>query len=60
VHPKVPGWKAQNPIHADDYSDDLDSIDSNGCVDVPEGPGLGAVINWEWLKKVETGKVVYE
>ena len=23
VHPKVPGWKSQNPIHADDYSDDL-------------------------------------
>jgi L-alanine-DL-glutamate epimerase-like enolase superfamily enzyme len=60
VHPKVPGWKAQNPIHADAYSDDLDAVDKNGCVDVPEGPGLGAVINWEWLKKVETGKVVYE
>ena len=23
-------------------------------------PGLGAVINWDWLKKVESGKTVYE
>ena len=60
VHPKVPGWKSQHQIHADDYSDDLDSVDSNGCVDVPEGPGLGANLNWDWLNKVETGKVVYE
>jgi L-alanine-DL-glutamate epimerase-like enolase superfamily enzyme len=60
VHPKVPGWKAQCPIFADDYSDDLDSVDSNGCVSVPEGPGLGAAINWDWLKKAEVGKAVYE
>ena len=60
VHPKVPGWKSQNRIHADGYSDDLDAVDADGCVDVPEGPGLGAVINWDWLKTVETGKAVYE
>ena len=60
VHPGVPGVRAQRPIFADDYSDDLDAVDKNGCVPVPEGPGLGAVINWDWLKKVETGKTVYE
>jgi L-alanine-DL-glutamate epimerase-like enolase superfamily enzyme len=60
VHPKVPGPKAQAPIFADDYSDDLDAVDANGCVSVPEGPGLGATINWDWLKRVETGRVVYE
>lgn len=60
VHPKVPGPKAQRPIYADDYSDDLDSVDANGCVHVPEGPGLGVTINWDWLKKHETGVVVYE
>lgn len=60
VHPKVPGWKSQAPIFADDYSDDLDAVDANGCVAVPEGPGLGAIINWDWLKKVQTGKAVYE
>jgi L-alanine-DL-glutamate epimerase-like enolase superfamily enzyme len=60
VHPKVPGPKAQCPVFADDYSDDLDAIDENGCVTVPEGPGLGAVLDWDWVKKNETGVVVYE
>jgi L-alanine-DL-glutamate epimerase-like enolase superfamily enzyme len=60
VHPKVPGPKAQCPVFADDYSDDLDAIDENGCVTVPEGPGLGAVLDWDWVKKHEIGVVVYE
>ncbi len=60
VHPKVPGKKTQCPIFADDYSDDLDSVDANGCVPVPQGPGLGIAVNWDWLAKNETGKVVYE
>jgi L-alanine-DL-glutamate epimerase-like enolase superfamily enzyme len=60
VHPKVPGPKAQAPVFADDYSDDLDAVDNNGCVPVPEGPGLGVAINWDWVRKNEVGKVVYE
>ncbi len=60
VHPKVPGRYAQTPIYTDGYSDDLDSVDGNGCVPVPEAPGLGVAINWDWLAKNESGKVVYE
>ncbi|MDB5505603.1 MAG: mandelate racemase [Devosia sp.] len=60
VHPKVPGWKSQHQVHADDYSDDLDAVDKNGCVPVPEGPGLGATINWDWVKSVESGTSVYD
>ncbi|HVX80152.1 MAG TPA: enolase C-terminal domain-like protein [Devosiaceae bacterium] len=60
VHPKVPGFKAQCPIYADDYSDDLDAVDGDGCVPVPQGPGLGVAINWDWLEKHETGKAVYD
>lgn len=60
VHPKVPGPKAQAPIFADDYSDDLDAVDRKGCVPVPEGSGLGMTINWDWLKTSETAKVVYQ
>jgi len=60
VHPKVPGPKSQNAIFADDYSDDLDSVDAQGCVPVPTGPGLGIAIDWKWLAAHETGKVVYE
>jgi len=60
VHPKVPGRHAQVPIYGEDYSDDLEAVDKHGCVPVPTGPGLGANINWEFLAKHETGKVVYE
>jgi hypothetical protein len=60
VHPKVPGRHAQVPIYGDAYSDDLEAVDKNGCVPVPTGPGLGVTINWDWLARHETGKVVYE
>jgi L-alanine-DL-glutamate epimerase-like enolase superfamily enzyme len=60
VHPKVPGPSTQCHIFADGYSDDLDSVDSKGCVAVPEGPGLGVTIDWDWVRKHETGKVIYE
>src|SRR4051812_1622647 len=60
VNPKVPGWKSQHQIHADDYSDDLDAVDDNGCVPVPTGPGLGANLNWDFVRRHETGKTVYE
>jgi L-alanine-DL-glutamate epimerase-like enolase superfamily enzyme len=60
VHPKVPSPSTQCQIFADDYSDDLDSVDSEGCVPVPEGPGLGVTINWDWVRKHQTATVVYE
>ena len=59
VHPKVPGPKAQWPVFADEYSDDLDAVDAQGCVPVPQGPGLGVTINWDWVKRNGTGTVVY-
>lgn len=60
VHPKVRGRRAQCPVFADDYSDDLDAVDARGHVPVPQGPGLGVTINWDWVRKNESGKVVYE
>jgi L-alanine-DL-glutamate epimerase-like enolase superfamily enzyme len=60
VHPKVPGRHAQVPVYGDGYSDDLEAVDRHGCVPVPEGPGLGVDINWDWLDRHETGKVVYD
>lgn len=57
VHPKVKAHGA--PMYLD-YSDELDSIDKNGCVPVPQGPGLGVQINWDWVKKHEVGVAVYD
>jgi L-alanine-DL-glutamate epimerase-like enolase superfamily enzyme len=57
VHPKVP--YAKNAIYADEYRDGLDAVDENGCVDVPEGPGLGVTYNWDLIERNHTGLVEF-
>jgi L-alanine-DL-glutamate epimerase-like enolase superfamily enzyme len=49
------------PVYKDlSLLDELESADGNGRVSVPEGPGLGAEIDWEWVRKHEVGVVTYE
>ena len=50
----------QPPIYADDYSDQLDDLDSDGCVPVPSGPGLGVTYDWDKINRWETAREVYE
>ncbi|MFH1085357.1 MAG: enolase C-terminal domain-like protein [Chloroflexota bacterium] len=58
VHPKVP--YARNVIYACDYRDGLEAIDADGCVPVPQGPGLGVTYNWELIARNRTGYVEYK
>lgn len=47
------GPKCRNPlpeIYTGRYSDQLDCIDSEGCVPVPLGPGLGVTYDWEYIE----------
>ena len=37
--------------YACDYSDRLEAIGPDGCLPVPEGPGLGVQYNWDLIKK---------
>ncbi len=60
VHPKIGRKQDARPLYRDGYSDDLDAVDDRGHVPVPQGPGLGVEIDWDWVKSRETGKVVYE
>ncbi len=60
VHPKVGGNREGKRVYASDYSDALDAIDARGHVPVPQGPGLGVPIAWDWVTTHEVGKVVYE
>lgn len=46
----------QPPIFACDYRDQLDAVGSDGCVPVPEGPGLGVTYNWERIRQLETDR----
>ncbi len=48
VHPDVPAM--QRPIYKGNYRDGLYGIDKDGCVDIPEDPGLGVELDWDLIK----------
>jgi L-alanine-DL-glutamate epimerase-like enolase superfamily enzyme len=52
VHPKVPSRPSRVYL---DYSDALDAVDEHGCVPVPDGPGLGVTIDWDWVEAHRVG-----
>ena len=56
IHPDVPNWEP--PIYAEGYKPGLHGIDEDGCVDVPEGPGLGVVYDWDYIKALSQGQLV--
>jgi L-alanine-DL-glutamate epimerase-like enolase superfamily enzyme len=53
VHPKAPSSSA--PIYTN-FSDELGAVDEDGMVPIPDGPGLGVEIDWEFVKKHEKGR----
>ena len=58
LHPKV--GLNRLPIFKDGYRDAIDSIDENGCVDVPEGPGLGVEYDWDYISAHKTDRAEYK
>ena len=57
VHPKLPG--SDLAVYANEYDgDQLDAIDSDGNVSVPQGPGLGVVYDYEKIAHNEVSKIV--
>lgn len=58
VHPRIPTFHP--PIYGDGYEDELHAIDDRGFVKVPENPGLGVPIDWEFIEKNTVDHVVYE
>ena len=58
LHPKVPTFAGH--FYAGDYSDQIDSIDKNGCVQVPENPGLGVELDWAYIDRHTVDRAVYE
>ena len=50
VHPKLPNI-ANPPVYSCGYTDQLESIDKDGYVEVPEGPGLGVEYDWSGSEK---------
>ena len=58
LHPKVAPF--HSPPYRDGYSDGIDSIDNDGCVDVPDGPGLGVEYDWDFITRNRTGSVEFK
>ena len=59
VHPKVSHNKPQ--VYGERrWLDELDSVDANGCVEVPEGPVLGVEFDWDYINVDKTGETVFE
>lgn len=48
VGPDCPN--AVPPVYSCGYSDQLDCIDDQGCVNVPTGPGLGVTYDWGFIE----------
>jgi L-alanine-DL-glutamate epimerase-like enolase superfamily enzyme len=58
LHPKAPASHAPH-LFEGDYQDTLEAVDSKGHVPIPQGPGLGVPINWDWVNKNKTGFVEF-
>jgi hypothetical protein len=48
LHPRH-GNEPLPPIYAPDYLEDARAVGTDGCVGVPEGPGLGVDYDWELI-----------
>jgi L-alanine-DL-glutamate epimerase-like enolase superfamily enzyme len=59
VHPNVP--RNQGPIYGElHWMDELRSVDAEGSVPVPDGPGLGVPVDWEWINAHRIGQEIFE
>jgi L-alanine-DL-glutamate epimerase-like enolase superfamily enzyme len=59
VHPDC--QNTMPPVYEEGYSDMIETVDDEGTVSVPDGPGLGVDYDWEYIEDNATGSVhVYE
>ncbi len=57
VGPGMPN--AVPPVYACGYGDQLDDVGEDGCVRVPDGPGLGVRYDWEFIERHRTAHHVF-
>ena len=58
LHPLLKHTKP--PIYPPEFTDELENIDANGHVPVPQGPGLGVELDWDYINAHHVDTVVYE
>ena len=47
------------PVYTCGYSDQPEDLGKDGCVPVPDGPGLGVSYDWGFIERNRTGLFVY-
>lgn len=57
VGPGAPN--AVPPVYSCGYSDQLEAVEKDGCVPLPEGPGLGVTYDWEFIRRHQTAAVEF-
>jgi len=59
LHPQMPnGWHL--PVYSCGYSDDIDCVDEQGCVEVPSAPGLGVEYDFDYIDRHQVTRVVID
>ena len=58
VHPETANTTP--PVYLDGYDDQLDTIDRDGTVGVPDEPGLGVGYDWDYIEANALGGRTYE
>jgi L-alanine-DL-glutamate epimerase-like enolase superfamily enzyme len=58
LNPKVKVTKP--PVYPKEFLDELENVDANGHVVVPQGPGLGVELDWDFINAHKVETVVYE
>ncbi len=58
VHPKIHTFSHVPTLNG--YTDQLDSIDEDGCVSVPQGPGLGVEWDWAAIANYQSDEIIIE
>ena len=51
---------ATPPVYTCGYSDQLLDVGEDGCVPVPDGPGLGVSYDWGFIERQRTALHVFE
>ena len=58
LHPLI--HQTKPPIRPPEFTDELENIDENGHVPVPQGPGIGVEMDWDYIEHLRIDGVVYE
>jgi len=48
------------PVYTCGYADQPEELGADGCVPVPDGPGLGVRYDWDFIERHRTGLLVFE